>query len=299
MATLNYKHLRYFWAVAHQGNLTRAAEWLKVSQSALSVQIQKLEAQLGHELFERRGKQLLLTEAGRIALDHADAIFAAGNELVSTLTGHRELARQILRVGALTTLSRNFQIRFLRPLLSRDDVEVILRSATLGELLQNLEAHRFDVVLANYAPPRDGATPWISHRVAEQPLSLVGYPRRVGPDDRLETLLAREPLVLPSIETSIRTGFDALADRLGIRPRIAAEVDDMAMLRLLAREDIGLAVVPPIVVRDELDSGLLIEAAQLPGLAESFYAITLARRFPNPLLRQLLAEDQLDSNPVQ
>lgn len=299
MATLNYKHLRYFWAVAHQGNLTRAAEWLKVSQSALSVQIQKLEAQLGHELFERRGKQLLLTEAGRIALDRADAIFAAGNELVSTLTGHRELARQILRVGALTTLSRNFQIRFLRPLLSRDDVEVILRSATLGELLQNLEAHRFDVVLANYAPPRDAATPWISHRVAEQPLSLVGYPRRVGPDDRLETLLAREPLVLPSIETSIRTGFDALADRLGIRPRIAAEVDDMAMLRLLAREDIGLAVVPPIVVRDELDSGLLIEAAQLPGLAESFYAITLARRFPNPLLRQLLAEDQLDSNPVQ
>ena len=85
MAALNYNHLRYFWAVAHEGNLTRTAERLNVSQSALSIQIQKLEAQLGHPLFERRGKQLLLTEAGRIALDHADAIFATGEELLGTL----------------------------------------------------------------------------------------------------------------------------------------------------------------------------------------------------------------------
>jgi LysR family transcriptional activator of nhaA len=288
MAALNYNHLRYFWAVAHEGNLTRAAERLHVSQSALSVQIQKLEAQLGHALFERRGKQLILTEAGRIALDHADAIFAAGDELLGTLKERGGSARQVLRVGALATLSRNFQIQFLRPLLRRDDVEIIVRSGALGDLLQNLEAHRIDVLLANATPPRDAATPWVPHPIADQPVSLVGHPQRAGAR-QFEELLAREPLILPTVETSIRTGFDALVDRLGIHPRIAAEVDDMAMLRLLAREDVGLAVVPPIVVKDELDAGVLVEIERFPDLKETFFAITLARRFPNPLLKSLLS----------
>lgn len=289
MASLNYNHLRYFWVVAHEGNLTRSAEQLGVSQSALSIQIAKLEAQLGHPLFERRGKRLLLTEAGRIALDHADVIFASGDELVSTLK-HRPAGRLVLRVGSLATLSRNFQIAFLRPVLGREDVEIVLRSGALGGLLQSLERHRLDVVLANVSPLRDAGTPWISHPIAEQPVSLVGTPERIAGGATPRELLAREPLVLPTVEASIRAGFDAMMDRLGIRPRIAAEVDDMAMMRLLAREGIGLAVVPPIVVRDELASGRLVEVDRFPQLSETFFAVTLARRFPNPLLRQLIAQ---------
>jgi len=288
MSGLNYNHLRYFWAVAHDGNLTRTAERLGVSQSALSVQIRKLEDRIGHALFERRGKQLLLTEAGHIALDHADAIFA-GDELVGTLRERAVGRRQVLRVGSLATLSRNFQTSFLKPLLGRDDVEIVLRSGSAGDLLQALEAHRLDVVLVNMAPMRDAATPWIAHPIAEQPVSLVGTPDRVGESRDLATLLASEPLILPTPESSIRGGVDALLDRLGIRPRIAAEVDDMAMMRLLAREGVGLAAVPPIVVQDELASGVLKEVGRLPEISETFCALTLSRRFPNPLLRALLA----------
>ena len=286
MAQLNYNHLRYFWAVAHEGNLTRTAERLHVAPSALSVQIAKLEDQLGHQLFERRGKQLHLTEAGRIVLDHADVVFATGDELLGTLGLRSGRLRQVLRVGALATLSRNFQLAFLRPLLDREDVELVLRSGGLAELLAGLEAHRLDVVLADILPPRDQASPWIAHAIAEQPLSLVGSPARASGD--LATLLAREPLIVPTIESSIRQGFDALADRLGVHPKLAAEIDDMAMLRLFARADIGLTVVPPIVVADELEAGELVEAAQLPELRERFHALTLRRRFPNPLLRELL-----------
>lgn len=289
MSGLNYNHLRYFWAVAHDGNLTRTADRLGVSQSALSVQIRKLEDRIGHALFERRGKQLLLTEAGHIALDHADAIFAAGDELLGTLRERSGGRRQVLRVGSLATLSRNFQTGFLRPLLGRDDVEIVLRSGSAGDLLQALEAHRLDVVLVNLAPMRDAATPWIAHPIAEQPVSLVGTPERVGGSRDVAALLASGPLVLPTPESSIRGGVDALLDRLGIRPRIAAEVDDMAMMRLLAREGVGLAAVPPIVVRDELASGMLEEVGTLPGISETFCALTLSRRFPNPLLRALLA----------
>jgi len=292
MAALNYNHLRYFWSVAHEGNLTRTAGRLNVSQSALSTQIHKLEDQLGHKLFERRGKQLVLTEAGRIALDHADSIFATGEELLDTLKESGGAARQVLRVGALSTLSRNFQVAFLRPILGRADVEVVLRSGGLAELFPALEALRLDVVLVNQAPARDSVTPWISHAIAEQRVSLVGTPDRVGNGGELRDLLERHPIILPSLDTGVRTGFDALADRLEVRPRIAAEVDDMAMMRLMAREGIGLAVVPPIVVKDELANGRLIEANQLPGISETFHAVTLARRFPNPLVRELLKAHQ-------
>ncbi|MBB4211223.1 LysR family transcriptional regulator [Rhodothalassium salexigens DSM 2132] len=288
MAALNYHHLRYFWAVAHEGSLTGAAARLNVAQSSLSVQIKTLEERLGHALFERRGKHLVLTEAGRIALDHADAIFDLGDDLLATLAEAGTAQRSVFRVGAVSTLSRNFQLSFLRPLLDRVDVEVVIRSGRLGPLLQALEAHQLDVVLANTLPPRDAASPWLAHVIDDQPVSLIGTPGRVAGRADLAALVTDNALVAPTRDSSIRADFDALMDRLGLRPRLAAEVDDMAMLRLLARDDMGLAVLPPIVVQDELDSGALVEALRLPDLTESFYAITQRRRFPNPLLKALL-----------
>lgn len=295
MAELNYNHLRYFWAVAHDGHLTRAAERLNVAQSALSVQIRKLEDRLGHALFERRGRQLILTEAGRIALDHADAIFATGDELVGTLrrTG---MARRAIRVGALATLSRNFQIDFLRPILGRGDVELVLRSGSLGELLAGLESHALDMVLTNQQPPSDALSPFVAHHMSEQPVSLIGRPGHVAPGAGLAGYVAEWPLILPTVGSSVRTGLDALLDRLGLRPQIAAEVDDMAMTRLLAREGAGLAVIPPIVVKDELAAGTLVEVDRLPGIAEQFLAITTRRRFPNPLIAALLPAHEVTSH---
>jgi LysR family transcriptional activator of nhaA len=287
MSNLNYHHLLYFRAVARDGNLTRAAARMNLSQSALSAQIRALEGRLGHALFERRGRALHLTEAGRIALDHADAIFAAGAELVETLKTEGR-ARRAMRVGALATLSRNFQIGFLRPILGRTDVEVILRSGGAAELLRGLAALSLDVVLLNQPPPRDAATTFVAHRLAELPVSLVGTPALVRGPAPLAARLAATPVILPTADSGVRLGFDALADRLGLRPQIAAEIDDMAMLRLLAREGVGLAVLPPIVVKDELESGALIEAEGLPEIVETFYAVTTERRFPNPVVRALL-----------
>ncbi len=288
MDHINFHHLRYFWAVAREGNLTRAAERLHVSQSAVSVQIQKLERQLGHALFDREGRRLVLTEAGRIALDYADTVFELGDELVGTLGERGGVARRVLRVGALATLSRNFQIGFFQPLIGRDDVELVIRSGVLSDLLQELEAHRLDLVLANVAPLRSSSTTWVPHLIAEQPVSLVGHPEHHKKGRRLVDILSTEPLLLPTVESSIRTGFDALVARLGVRPRIAGEIDDMAMLRLMARESRALGVVPPIVVRDELADGELVEIRRLPDLHETFYAIAASRRFPNPLIQELV-----------
>jgi LysR family transcriptional activator of nhaA len=288
MAALNLHHLRLFRAVAVEPSLTAAARRLNLSQSALSTQIRQLEQSLGHDLFERRGRALHLTEAGRIALDHAVAIFRTADDLTQTLRGTGR-GRLVLRVGALATLSRNLQMQFLRPLIGRSDVEVVLRSGSQGELMRGLEAHALDVMLTNLAPPRDAASPWLVHRLSEQPVSLIGTPARIArPGRSLADLLAREPVVLPTPETALREGFDALVSRLGVVPMVAAEADDMAMLRLLAREDAGLAVIPPIVVQDELAAGTLAEAAKLDPITETFLAVTRERRFPNPLIASLL-----------
>jgi LysR family transcriptional activator of nhaA len=290
MSVLNYTHLRAFRAVAAEGNLTRAAEKLGVAQSAVSTQVTALEERLGHALFERRGRSMALTEAGRIAFDCADRAFAAGDELVETLAG-RVGAGQVIRVGALATLSRNFQLNFLRPLVQDPDVSVILRSGSIGELLGELEALRLDVVLTNAPPRHDAATPWREHRIDDQPVSLVGHPSRMSGSRDLAALIAAHPLVLPAEGSAVRADFDRLMAREGLAPRIAAEADDMAMLRLLVRENAGLALVPPIVIQDELEAGILVEALRLDDLHEAFWAITLPRRFPNTALSRILDAD--------
>ncbi len=287
MTDMNYNHLRYFWAVAHDGNLTRTAGKLNLSQSALSVQIRKLEDRLGHALFERRGRQLHLTEAGRITLDYADTIFDAGKDLLGTLS-QQGRPRQVLRVGALATLSRNFQIEFLRPLLGQPDIELVLRSGTLVELLQSLETLSLDVVLTNRAPAHDAMSNFTSQPISDQPVSLIGTPARIATDIPLAKLLRDNPIIVPTEDSPVRAGFDRLCAREGINPMIAAEVDDVAMMRLLTREDIGLGVLPPIAVQNELQSGMLVESKHQMGLTESFHAVTVTRKFPNPLLGSLL-----------
>lgn len=287
MSDLNYHHLRYFRAVAHDGNLTRAAERLNLSQSALSIQIKQLEERLGHQLFERRGRQLYLTEAGRIALDHADTIFSTGEELLETLrqTG---AARRAIRIGALATLSRNFQMEFVRPLIGRPDVELILRSGSTAELLGALETLNLDIVLLTQPPVADAVTPFVSDHLSQQRVALIGAPELAVEKQDLATMLSRHPMILPTMESGVRLQFEALAARLGVTPQVAAEVEDMAMMRLLARSGLGLAVMPPIVVQQELQNGMLAELDTLPGMVENFYAVQVKRRFPNPLIRTLL-----------
>ncbi len=292
MSFLNYHHLRYFRAIANEGSLTRAAEHLQISQSALSTQLRSLEESLGMPLFLRKNKALEITEAGTIALDYAESIFRAGEEMMDVLQNQGTSSRKILRVGAVSTLSRNFQISLLRPLMGRSYLELIFRSGNLRDLLAQLRAHTLDVVLSNLPVRRDAETAWHSHLLDEQPVSLVGPKTRSKKVFRFPEDLKSEPVILPSLDSNIRVGFDLMMEQAGIRPLIVAEVDDMAMLRLLAREGSALALVPPVVVRGELDNGRLVERHSIEGLQENFYAITPSKKFPNDVLRELLGEEK-------
>lgn len=288
MEFLNYHHLRYFRVIAGEGNLTRAAKKLNLSPPALSVQLRQLEESFGHALFERRSSGLKLTEAGRVALDYAESIGRAGEELMDVMRHRVGVGRQVLRVGAVATLSRNFQLEFLRPALRRKDVELVVRSGSLAELVVSLHAHEVDVVLSNEAVRRDAERPWHSHRLADQAVALVGTPEWKRKRLKFPEGFDGVPLLLPSFESNTRAGFERLLAAAGVRPQVMAEVDDMAMLRLIAREEEGLALVPPVVVQDEIASGALVVTHRIPEIRESFYAVTPSRRFPNPLVGELI-----------
>lgn len=294
MPRLNFHHLHYFWAVAKEGNLTRAATHLHVSQSALSAQIRQLEDQLGQPLFARVGRGLQLTEAGQLALGYAESIFTAGAELTALLREGRRDERQVLRIGAMANLSRNFQENFLRPLLEREDVELVLHSGSLVDLLARLRVHTLDLVLSNQRVHASSEDPWRCQRLARQPVSLVGRPRSKRKTFRFPEELAEVPLLLPGRDNDIRAGFDLLCERLGIRYRLRAEVDDMALLRLLARDSDSVALLPTVVVQDELRNGRLVEYSVVPDLHESFYAISVQRHFTPPLLKFLLKQSEAE-----
>lgn len=288
MPFLNYHHLRYFRFIAKEENLTRAAKKLNLSPPALSLQLKQLEESLGHPLFERLPTGLKLTEAGQVALQYAEDIARSGEELLDVMQHRPHGGLQVLRCGAVATLSRNFLLEFLRPALHMPEVETVIRSGSLRDLLVDLHNHEVDVLLSNTQTHADAGRPWQSHLLARQPVSLVGTPVWKGKKLKFPRDFRDVPMILPSLESNTRASFDRIMAAANARPLILAEVDDMAMLRLMAREGEGLALVPAVVVRDEIMNGDLVETHRIPAIEETFYAITPERRFPNPLADQLV-----------
>ncbi len=286
---LNFHHLYYFWRVAKLGHLTRAAEELHTSQSAVSAQIRQLEERMGESLFDRTGRRLVLTDTGQLILAYADDIFGMGQEMLGRLQG-RSAGITRLRVGSVATLSRNYQENWIRPLLQDPAVVLTLESGQLEGLIARLVQHQLDVVLANETVPANSDRPLHCRFLGSQSISLVG-PASVWALQRLrlpEDLDGRD-IALPGPRHVLRAQFDALCTAAGVRPRLRAEVDDMAMLRLIARDSGWLTVLPEVVVQDELRTGVLVIVGQSTALQERFYAITTPNRHRIDALESLLA----------
>lgn len=285
---LNFHHLFYFWRVAKGGHLTRAAQELHLSQSALSSQIRQLEERLGEPLFTRSGRRLVLTDSGQLVLAYAENIFGLSQEMLGRLQGRSEGVTR-LRIGSVATLSRNYQENRIRPLLAHPDAVLTLESGLLDDLLVRLIQHQLDVVLANETVPADPDRPLHCRFLGSQSISLVG-PASAWSSKRLripEDLHGLD-LALPGPRHASRAQFDALCATAGIRPRLRAEVDDMAMLRLIARDSGWLTLLPEVVVQDELRAGLLVAVGHSTALQEHFYAITTPHRHRIEVLEQLL-----------
>lgn len=286
MYKLNYNHLYYFWVIAKQGNLGRAAEQLHLSDSALSTQLKKLESQLQTELFERKGRSLHLTEAGALTLVYADKIFALGHDLCDALIDHKAETRAIFRIGILSSLSRNFAENFIRPLISKSEVELVIESGNQDELMGKLSRYQLDVVLSNQKPETSVSLKF--RTIAKQPISIVGKPLKGNDQFNFHKDLAKYKLLLPSSGSEMRANFDELCEQNHIEYNVMAEINDMPALRLFLRDAKCIALLPKVVVQDEINNQTLQEYCQVHGLYEYFYAIYTKRRLSPDLLQDLL-----------
>lgn len=289
LESFNFHHLLYFWRVAKLGHLTRAAQELNTSQSALSAQIRQLEDRLGEPLFTREGRRLVLTQTGHLVLSYAENIFGLGQEMLGRLQGRGQGITR-LRVGSVATLSRNYQENWIRPLLADPSVVLTLESGPLEGLLARLTQHQLDVVLANEGVSADPERPLHCRFLGSQAISLVGPANHWAANSlRVPEDLHGLDIALPGPRHAVRAQFDAMCASAGIAPRLRAEVDDMAMLRLIARDSGWLALLPGVVVQDELSSGVLVTVGELVELQERFYAITTTHRHRLETLEHLLS----------
>lgn len=288
MSRLNYHHLYYFWQVGRSGNLTETARRLHVSQSALSAQIKQLEHSMAVKLFNRQGRRLVLTDSGYQTLKYAEDIFSRGEELEQLLLKGLQPQHSPLRIGTLATMSRNFIESFITPLLGKAQSRYSLLSMNQTALLNALAAHQLDLVLSNIAVQGNDSQLWQCRLLARQPVAVIGPPGKVSGSDL--TAYRQQQWVLPPVQSPVRTAFDALAAQYQLQPEIIAEADDMAMLRLLARDSGAFTVMPDVVVKDELKSGRLHKYLALPQVYENFYIITTQRDFIHPQLQHLLQQ---------
>lgn len=289
---LNFHHLFYFWKVAKLGHLTRAAQELHTSQSALSAQIRQLEDRLGEPLFAREGRTLVLTPTGHVVLSYADGIFGLGQEMLLRLQGRGEGITK-LRVGSVATLSRNYLENWIRPAFADSSVVLTLESGLLEGLLERLLRYQLDVVLANETVPANPDRPLHCRFLGSQAVSLVG-PAGIWQGRRLRIPedLQDVEMALPGQRHALRAQFDALCQSASVRPCLRAEVDDMAMLRLIARDSGWLTLLPEVVVQDELRTGILAVVGQSDRLEERFYAITAPHHHRIDVLDRLFSAPQ-------
>lgn len=296
MSRLNYHHLQYFWYVAKIGNLTKAANALHVSQSALSAQIKQLEEATGQQLFMREHRKLVLTEVGSIAFSYAESIFNKGDELEALLTKGWQDEHQDIRVGMLSTMSRNFVESFVNPLKNNPRIKLIISARGQSNLLSELSNHELDVVLTNIEVTGTHRQLWQCRRLAHQPISVIGIPGLLLSQQFDENYRSVD-WVLPVSGSATRAAFDGLCAQYQFQPNIVGEADDMAMLRLLARDSEALAVMPDVVVKDEIAAGKLTVYATLPNIYENFYAVTVKKHLPNVLVNDLIRNFTKESLP--
>ena len=284
MGWLNYHHLLYFWTVARTGSITKASAELRLAPPTISAQIHSLEDTLGEKLFSRSGRNLVLTEMGRMVFRYAEEIFSLGRELLDAVKD-RPTGRPLrLVVGVADVLPKLIAFRLLEPALHlREPVRIICREDKPERLLAELAVHELDVVLSD-APIGSGVSVRaFSHLLGETAITFFGVPKLAARfRRRFPRSLDGAPLLLPSYDTAIRRDLDQWFDSQEIRPAVVGEFDDYALLRVFAEAGVGIFPAPSVVEQQIRRQYGLERIGRAQGVRARYYAISVERKLKHP-----------------
>ena len=284
MQWLNYHHLLYFWAVAKHGSVAQASRELRLAHPTVSAQIHRLEEVLGEKLFAKQGRNLVLTEAGRVAFHYADEIFSLGREFIDTIQG-RVSGRPIrVVVGCSDALPKSIVQRILAPAWRLEEhVRVICREDnTTQAYLGELAANALDVVLAD-TPAQPGSVRAFSHLLGECDTVLLAAPALAKVyKRRFPAALNGVPFLLPGAQSMLRRGLEQWFDAHHVRPRVVGEFDDPALSNVVAEAGLGVFAVPEVIAEDIRVRHHLQQVGRVESLRQRFYAISAERKIKNP-----------------
>ena len=285
MEWLNYHHLLYFWAVAREGSIVRASAYLRLAQPTISKQLSVLEEAFGEKLFTRVGRNLVLTDFGRLVYRYADEIFTLGRELSDTVRG-RPAGRPLrLMVGVTDVLPKLIAYHLLEPALHlAEPVQLVCREGKLEALLTDLVSYTLDVVLSDTPISPIIKVRAFNHLLGECGVTFLGTPVT---GCHLCPRVSRFPgqgadLLLPTANTSLRQSLDHWFDMVGVRPQVIGEYEDSALLKVFGQRGLGIFVIPSVIAADVQQQYGVGVVGQIEAIHERFYAITVERRLKHP-----------------
>lgn len=290
MQRLNHHHLFIFWTFARAGTFTNASQELSIAQSAVTSQIKQLEDALGLTLIDRSNKRRPeLTSDGRRVLDYANSIFEASQELLKWATKGEAPKASVIRVGAISGLSRNLQYEFLLPVMEDASIKIEVTTGDQENLVRLLKEHSLDVVLSSHNVRSDGRVSFYSHVLTASPLIFVTkHDRGFKKGFPLVDWLEKRPLYLPGSSFEIRPELDAFLEGLKASIRVAGEIDDIALLRIFALRSGAVVALPEMGVKGDIEKNELTVLGRSGAIEQRFYAITRQKRVPNKTIETLI-----------
>jgi len=282
---MNFKHLYYFWVTARAGGIMRAGEQLHTTPQTLSGQIKLLEDWLGRKLFRKVGRQLELTEHGRLALGYADQIFSLGQDLESTLRQVRGAPKRLdFRVGVADSVSKSVAYRLLEPALQLDQpVKLLASEGKYDDLLAQLALHRLDLVIADEPMPKRVSVKAFNHALGRSAMSFFCAP---GLLPRIKGAfpgcLDGLPMLVPGATSSVRQQLEGWFAKHQVAPVVVGEFDDAALMKAFGREGQGVFMAPAVLEEETCAQFGVTVIGRTAELVEEFYAVSVERRISHP-----------------
>lgn len=285
----NYKHLYYFWVVAKEGGMSRAADKLDMAVQTVSAQVRELERSLGYALLKPAGRGLVLTEAGTTAMRLADQIFQIGENLPTLVRDAASTPAARLAVGISDGLPKLVVRRLLQPVITEPNLRLICHEDELDDLLGDLALHRLDVVFSDRPAPANPNIKLYSHAMGHSPMAWYATPALVkAAGKKFPQCLAEQPVLLPTTHTAVRGRLDHWFEQHGIRPRIVGEFEDSALLNTFGASGMGIFPAAEWAEDDLLANYGVKRLAACEGVSEHFYAVGTERKVHHPLVLRVL-----------
>ena len=287
--SFNYRHLYYFWVVGKAGGVARGAESLGMAVQTVSTQVKELERSLGYALLKPAGRGLVLTEAGHAAMRQADQIFQLGELLPAAVRDAVSAPSVRLAVGISDALPKLVVRHLMQPVMNEPTLRLLCHQDEFEDLLGDLALHRLDVVLADRPAPANPNLKLYSHPMGVSALGWYAPPAWVAQATRsFPQSLAQVPVLLPTPHAAVRARIDRWFEQHGVRPRIAGEFEDSALLKTFASGGMGVFPAPELVHDELLDRYAVQRIAHCDGVEDRYFAIGTERKVVHPLVQRLL-----------